>query len=29
MPEDYARRFHVRTGAYPYGNVADYVTSGS
>ena len=25
----YAVRFHVRTSAYPYGNVAAYVTSGS
>ena len=24
-----AGRFHVRTGAYPYGNVVAYVTSGS
>ena len=29
VTEGRAWRFHVRTGAYPYGNVAAYVTSGS
>ena len=28
MPGSRAGRFHVRTGAYPYGNVAAYVASG-
>ncbi len=28
MPESCAVRFHVRTSAYPYGNVAAYVASG-